>query len=129
MAVGALIVVLLWPIGCRVLTMLLPAHRLMTCGSIRWFDRPCPLCGLTRGFDAAYRGDWSAAAAWNPLTLPLLAFVLVELTGRVLLAVRPLDRHLPALAAWDRRIHLALFAGYLIYAVAFAARAWAIGPV
>ncbi len=42
---------------------------------------PCPLCGLTRGASAALRGRVLAAAAFNPLALPLL-------TLAVLLGVR-----------------------------------------
>ena len=34
---------------------------------------PCPLCGTTRSFASAFRGEWRQAFAYNPLALFLAA--------------------------------------------------------
>ena len=39
------------------------------CGFHALTHLPCPLCGSTRAFAAAFRGDWGSALVYNPLAL------------------------------------------------------------
>jgi hypothetical protein len=95
-------------------------ERWMECASPRWFGRPCPLCGLTRGVGALLSGDTRAASEWNPLAIPVLAWLAAEIVYRVaMLAVerrRPIPR---VVMRADLALHAVLAAAYLAYAAGF----------
>ena len=92
----------------------LPAW-LTTCSSIRFFGRPCPLCGITRGIDALLHGRIEEAATCNMLSLPVLILLVMELFYRMFASFIPVpERVLPFIIRWDRRLHVALVAGYLV---------------
>ena len=44
------------------------------CGARLAFGLPCPLCGGTRGAALALRGEVGESVAYNPLSIPALAF-------------------------------------------------------
>lgn len=41
------------------------------CRSAHHEAKPCPLCGMTRGFLSIARGEWAEAAGRNPASVPL----------------------------------------------------------
>jgi len=91
-----------------------------TCGSIRFFGRPCPLCGVTRGIDSLLHGRISEAFSYNILSLPVLALLGLELMYRLYASFTSQSKSCVArLAKWDCRIHLAMLAGWIIYSVGF----------
>ena len=51
------------------------------CGARLAFGLPCPLCGGTRGAALALRGQIGESVAYNPLSIPALAFA-IWLIGR-----------------------------------------------
>lgn len=55
------------------------------CAFRRVFGRPCPTCGLTRGFAALSHGRLALATQYNPLTVPVYgAFWLGSIAALVL---------------------------------------------
>jgi len=73
-------------------------HRLPpTCLYRAITGRPCPGCGTTRGIILALDGDWMAARTMHPSSLWVLAWLLVQLALRVVLALR--SSH-PSRAFW-----------------------------
>ncbi|MBN1557215.1 MAG: DUF2752 domain-containing protein [Lentisphaerae bacterium] len=95
---------------------------LLTCASQRWFGRPCPLCGLTRGIGALLHGDPAAAHTWNPLSLPVAALLAAETLYRIAVLIATRRRDAPArLIRTDLRLHALLALAYLAYAAGFAA--------
>jgi uncharacterized protein DUF2752 len=53
------------------------------------FGRPCPSCGLTRGFAALSHGDIARATGYNPATVPLyILFWLGAILGVILILRR-----------------------------------------
>ncbi len=59
----------------------LPSQPL--CWSQLILGRDCPGCGLTRGFIAMARLEFTEAARLNPLAIPLFVFLLLQLVVRV----------------------------------------------
>ena len=91
-----------------------------TCASLRWFGRPCPLCGMTRGVFSAMHGDLATANSYNLFCLPALALALAEIVFRLfLLAKPPADAKLRLISAWDLRAHVLLGVGYAAYCLVF----------
>lgn len=90
------------------------------CASIRLFNRPCPLCGLTRGVDALMHGDIVSATHFHILSVPTLLFLLAEAIFRLVLACVKLQEPTAVrVRKWDGRIHLALLLAYLAYTAVF----------
>lgn len=107
-----------WQIGAHLLAVQI-GRPLHACPSRAWLHVPCPLCGLTRGVVALFRGDLARAIAWNPLTPVAAVGYLLEILYRALGAT-------PACAArflrWrrtDRLLHQSLGVAFLLYAIAF----------
>jgi len=95
-------------------------YWLPACPSVSLFDRPCPLCGLTRGLGCLFRRRVAAACAYNPLSIPVLALLLAEIVWRIpasLLTFPP--RPLAIIRRLDAGVHAAFLAGYLGYAAGF----------
>ena len=94
-----------------------PAFR---CLSMSLLNRPCPLCGWSRGLDALLHGDAVTATAMNPLIVPAAVLVVINLVYRsiALFGHPPLSRW-----RWTRRVdgwgHLAAVAVYFGYAIVF----------
>lgn len=62
--------------------------RFHLCGFLWLTGRPCPLCGMTRGFCALAKGHIAEAIAFNLLSpAAFLAFLAVGVTGRLPKAV------------------------------------------
>ncbi len=124
---GALILLgacLAWPFVALLLMWIFP-DGVQTCGSIRWFNKPCPMCGLTRGFLQFLRGDFAGATGFNPLTVPLSIFLFVEIVARSVLSIRSIAHALPeSVPELDRLLHIGLACAYVIYALRFYAVAW-----
>jgi hypothetical protein len=94
-----------------------------SCASIRIFGMPCPLCGLTRGVGAVLHADIAAATLLNPLSVPVVLLILCEMGYRIAALFVAIPSHkLRVVVNADRRFHVALFAAYLVYAVAFILR-------
>lgn len=90
------------------------------CFSLRWFERTCPMCGMTRSFQALAGGAFRDAVHLHPLGPAMALFLVLELAVRAVLAVRRLP------TAWvahvqrrDVQVHLALATAYVVYAVYF----------
>lgn len=95
------------------------------CLSISLFRRPCPLCGLTRGIGELMRGNLTEACAYNILSLPATVLLLMELTYRVYASFAKFNsRNLNQAARLDVRLHLIMFAVYLVYSITFIIRAY-----
>jgi len=93
---------------------------LPACPSLRLLNRPCPLCGVTRGLAAVMRGRPEESATWNVLSGPLFAVLILEVIGRTLIALgRPCPKTALWLARRDFIIHAALFAMLVAYTIAF----------
>lgn len=115
---------LAWPLALPWMDAILPP-ALRTCGSLRWFGRPCPMCGLTRGLGALLRGDPAQAQAWNPLAIPVFCLLVFELAYRSWAALKPLRPETRArVARLDGRLHAAAAIAYLAYAAVFIWRVW-----
>ena len=89
------------------------------CPSRTWFNRPCPLCGLTRGVGHAVRGRWSGACESNPLSPAVLVLMLGEILYRSLALVPRLAVRLSRARRVDAAVHIVLAGLYLVYAAAF----------
>ncbi|HZY39965.1 MAG TPA: DUF2752 domain-containing protein [Mucilaginibacter sp.] len=50
------------------------------------YHRPCPSCGLSRGFSAIMRGDFEAAKKFNQNSIPVFCFFSVQLFLRLLIS-------------------------------------------
>ncbi|MDA0991306.1 MAG: DUF2752 domain-containing protein [Verrucomicrobia bacterium] len=99
-------------------------ESLRTCGTLRWLNRPCPLCGLTRAFSQILRGNLAEAQQLNAIALPLFVLLVLELVGRIGLAVKPLaQRFVPATLSVDVRLHLVMVITYAVYGILFMCRA------
>jgi len=62
------------------------------CALKHWTGVPCLTCGSTRMAEALLRGDFMAAAAWNPLVFTLLGVAVLwagASTTRKVLGLRP----------------------------------------
>jgi hypothetical protein len=120
----AMLACLAWPFAVWALMHIFP-QALQTCSSIRFFNRPCPMCGLTRGFLELVQGNLSAALAFNPLT-PLLSLLLfVEIALRAALSTDALASAAPGpLPRLDAKIHMMLGLAYLVYGLVFIIRTW-----
>ena len=120
----ALLACLAWPFAVWLLTSLFP-YALQTCSSLRFFNRPCPMCGLTRGFLDLVRGNPAGAHAYNPLTLPLSILLMLEIIFRASISSKSKAQRLPtSLPRIDARIHILLVVVYLVYSVIFLLRTW-----
>jgi len=95
------------------------------CASLTLFGKPCPMCGLTRGFYSIWHLDLSYATELNLLSLPLFAFFILEALFRAMVVLK-IDRtpRLISLTSADARIHIALVAAYFLYAVIFILLEW-----
>jgi len=114
-ALGAVLYLLAQPLVFLKLGPFLP-EWLTTCSSVRYFGRPCPLCGITRGLCALLHGRVGEASAYNILSLPVAALLGIELCYRLYASFGRLPERSPSfLARWDRRLHLALLAGFVAY--------------
>jgi len=72
---------------------------------------------------ALLHGHIDEAVAYNALTMPVATLLAVELCYRIYASSTLLpDRHTALLARWDRRLHIALLAGYTVYSAWFYAR-------
>ncbi|MDA0321460.1 MAG: DUF2752 domain-containing protein [Verrucomicrobia bacterium] len=90
------------------------------CGSLGWLGLPCPLCGLTRGFASILIGDLATAQRWNPASLLLFAWLMLEVVCRlVALCIRDWKGRLSEIIRRDVKIHKALAGLYLGYVVYF----------
>lgn len=90
------------------------------CSAQVLFNKPCPLCGVTRGLGALARGEMGQAVAWNPLVVPIAAFLALELAFRAtMLLSKRAQIYERRLARPDLTIHAALAAAYLAYSAAF----------
>jgi hypothetical protein len=95
------------------------------CVSLRWLGRPCPLCGLTRGLHAIWHGDFTGATRLNPISVPVATLLLLELVVRVVfLRTGFAASASPRFRSLDFRVHMAIAAAYLVYALVFMARTW-----
>jgi len=90
------------------------------CGSLAWLALPCPLCGLTRGFASILNGDLATAQRWNPASLILFGWLMLEVVCRLAaLCIRDWKGRLPEIIRRDIKIHKALAGLYLGYGVYF----------
>lgn len=63
----------------QVLLPWLPTPIPETCGTYALFGLNCPGCGLTRAFLQISRGNWYTAWHLNPISLPLYAYVAMQI--------------------------------------------------
>ncbi|MGZ3751009.1 MAG: DUF2752 domain-containing protein [Mucilaginibacter sp.] len=47
------------------------------------YKRPCPTCGLSRGFSAIMRGEFKEASQFNQNSIPLFCFFSIQLFLRL----------------------------------------------
>lgn len=120
-----LIAFVLWPLAMLWLHPLLP-DSWRTCGSIRWFDRPCPMCGLTRGFLSLLMGNVAMARDYNLLTILLTTLLIIEVVYRSLLSLTlrfPVSA-VTSMMRIDSKVHIVLVVLYVAYSVVFVALTW-----
>jgi hypothetical protein len=114
----------LFPLAILWLQSLLP-EMVSACGSMRWFNRPCPMCGLTRGFWSLLTGNAAMARGYNLLTIPLTVLLVVEILYRGLVSTPWFSQFVSArMIRIDGRIHLLLGLMYVAYSVVFVMRHW-----
>ena len=90
------------------------------CFSMRFFGRPCPMCGLTRGLHAVWQGDLAAARTFHPLSLAVFVVLVAEVFFRLaLLLARCTPRVWKSIARADVLMHAALASAYCGYAIAW----------
>jgi hypothetical protein len=89
------------------------------CVSRALFNRPCPLCGLTRGVGQALRGRWSGACEANPLSPAVLVLMLGEAVYRMAALLPALSGRLAAARRVDLGVHVVLAVAYLLYSLWF----------
>ena len=116
--------ILLVPPAMLWLQSLMP-DPVQTCGSIRWFDRPCPMCGLTRGFLSLLNGNVAMARDYNLLTVPLTILLTMEIVYRVLLSTSRFAPYVSGrMIRIDAGVHVSLGLIYLAYSITFVMRHW-----
>lgn len=74
-----------------------------TCTYRRIFGRPCPTCGLTRGFSALSHGRWDDASRYNFLSIPMYGLFWLGAAASALVAARSTIRWRRAVAAEHSR--------------------------
>jgi len=95
------------------------------CTSIVLFGKPCPMCGLTRGFYHIWHLNFTEASALNIISMPLFVFTVAEVIYRAFILTRIESRpSLLGLARPDAWIHAWLAAAYFVYAVLFLLFKW-----
>ena len=91
-----------------------------TCYSILILNRPCPMCGLTRGIGSIVWGRFGEAVNYNPLSPVFFSCFLLQIILRSYLIFSPLnENYMISIRKYDARIHLLLLGAYLIYALFF----------
>lgn len=116
---GVVLYCMAQPVVLPLLGRVLP-NALTTCGSVRLFGHPCPMCGLTRGLGEQIRGNCAAATQYNILTIPVLLLLLLETAYRTYASFAHFPaNHLPKVTRIDRLTHLTLLAAYIAYSIIF----------
>lgn len=79
-----------------------------TCAMRLQFGVDCPGCGLTRGLIHGVHGDWGAAWQVNPVSLLVLAYVVLQIPLAWVHRRRVWQHRLAALVWWNERALIVL---------------------
>ena len=83
------------------------------------------MCGLTRGFYHIWHLNFAEASAFNIISIPLFAFMVIEAAYRALIVARIESRpSLLRFALPDARLHGFLAGAYFVYAILFLSFRW-----
>ena len=83
-------------------------------------NKPCPMCGLTRGIGSIVWGRFSEAFNYNILSFSFFSMFLLEIAFRLyVIFSRPGAEKLRTIKAYDAKTHIVLIALYLVYAAYF----------
>ncbi len=96
------------------------------CLSIAIFNKPCPLCGLTRGIgEIVIHGNISSAGAYNILSMPVFIVLLCEFAYRIFASFHEFSpKNIEKITRMDLRLHIAMLCLYLVYSLTFTAKLW-----
>lgn len=107
-----------WAVARLALAPLLPEF-LRACSSQLLFNRPCPLCGMTRALAALTLGHAADARALHPFAAPALVALLLELLLRAAGSTDAGARALHRARRADLLAHAALAVLYILYTALF----------